>query len=64
MGVASRYRGQAPFIVSGGLNPANVARAITAARPYGVDVSGGVERSPGIKDLKKIQEFVRRAKRS
>lgn len=58
------YRGAAPFIVSGGLNPANVVRALEAARPYGVDVSGGVEKEPGIKDAQKIREFVRRAKRA
>lgn len=60
----SKYRGPAPFIVSGGLNPANVAQAIESARPYGVDVSGGVEKTPGIKDPKKIREFVDRAKRA
>lgn len=58
------YRGQAPFILSGGLKPENVARAIRIARPYGVDVSGGVEKAPGIKDPQKIREFIRRAKRA
>lgn len=50
------------ILLAGGLTPANVARAVKAARPFGVDVSSGVERRPGIKDHKKVREFVRRAK--
>lgn len=47
-----------PFMLSGGLDPANVAQAITMARPWGVDVSSGVERAPGVKDVGRITEFV------
>ncbi|MFT6051028.1 MAG: phosphoribosylanthranilate isomerase [Halioglobus sp.] len=47
-----------PVIAAGGLTDSNVAAAIKALRPSAVDVSGGVERSPGIKDQAKITRFV------
>jgi phosphoribosylanthranilate isomerase len=48
-----------PFMLSGGLDAANVAEALRITQAAAVDVSSGVERSPGIKDLDKIRAFVR-----
>ena len=51
-----------PLILSGGLNPDNVARAIKQTQPWAVDVSSGVEASKGIKDEKKIIAFMQGVK--
>ena len=61
-GRAAELSAQTELILAGGLTPANVADAIAAVRPYGVDVSSGVEASAGVKDPAKIIEFVSRAR--
>ncbi|MCP8313781.1 MAG: phosphoribosylanthranilate isomerase [archaeon] len=52
-----------PLILAGGLNPDNVEEAIRIVKPFAVDVSSGVESSPGIKDYEKMLNFVANAKR-
>jgi phosphoribosylanthranilate isomerase len=47
-----------PLILSGGLNPENVAKAIETVQPYAVDVSSGVEASPGRKDHARLRDFI------
>src|SRR5262249_27451990 len=53
-----------PFMVSGGLHAGNVAEAIRVTRASGVDISSGVERAPGVKDVGMIREFIRAARAS
>ncbi len=47
-----------PVVLAGGLDATNVGAAIAATHPYAVDVSGGVERSRGVKDVAKMKKFV------
>ena len=51
-------RARRPFLLAGGLTPENVAAAIAATRPDGVDVASGVEARPGVKDPAKLVRFV------
>ncbi len=55
---ASAMARTSELILGGGLNAMNVGRAISAVRPFGVDVSSGVERAPGVKDPRRIREFI------
>jgi len=52
------------LLIAGGLTPENVGEAIRTVRPWGVDVSTGVEDKPGRKDPKKMREFVAEARRA
>jgi phosphoribosylanthranilate isomerase len=60
--LAARVKPYGPVILAGGLTPENVEVAIAQTHPYGVDVSTGVERAPGIKDHGKVRQFIARAK--
>ncbi|SEH03418.1 phosphoribosylanthranilate isomerase [Nonomuraea solani] len=59
---AVRGRPSGRWMLAGGLGPANVREAIAAAEPWGVDVSSGVETSPGVKDSALIEAFLRAAR--
>ena len=60
--VAAGLARRVQLILAGGLDPLNVAAAIHHVRPFGVDVSSGVESRPGVKDTLKIEQFVAAAR--
>jgi phosphoribosylanthranilate isomerase len=57
-GQAAAFGERDPLILAGGLTPENAAQAVRAACPDAVDVSSGVETSPGCKDIRKVEEFI------
>ena len=61
---AGRFDDWPPIILAGGLNPTNITEAIRLTNPAGVDVSSGVESTPGCKDHAKIEMFVRLVQRA
>jgi phosphoribosylanthranilate isomerase len=60
--LASSIAEESDLILAGGLNETNVSAAIKQVRPWGIDVSSGVEKAPGIKCEKKIRRFIAIAK--
>jgi phosphoribosylanthranilate isomerase len=62
--LAAEVAQSVPIWLAGGLTPENVGEAVRRVRPYGVDVASGVESAPGVKDLGKVEEFIRNARKA
>lgn len=62
--VARRLAAAGPLLLAGGLSLENVAEAVHTVRPVGVDVSSGVELSPGVKDAARVRSFIELARSS
>ena len=60
--IAAHIAREFPILLAGGLNADNVAEALRAVRPWGVDVSSSVERAPGLKDHTQVRQFIQAAK--
>lgn len=61
--IALQFKIKTPLILAGGLHPENICQAIRAVKPAGVDVSSGVEKIYGIKDLNKVAAFIHQIKK-
>jgi len=57
--LSGAMKGLDPIILAGGLDSGNVERAIDIVKPWAVDVASGVEKAPGVKDLRKVEQFIR-----
>ena len=61
--IAMKKTLEKPVLLAGGLNPDNVVKAIATVQPWGVDVSTGVEKTPGVKDIRKVKKFLTAVRR-